>query len=59
MEIPSWSGEFWESQDGMGYLAIHVADDRSHTPPAGWKYVRVVDTIEDDCQVFIYRRVAA
>lgn len=56
-EVPSWSGMFWV-EDEFGYMSIHCCDEGQHLPPEpGWRLVSIHEEPEDDCEVFIYRRV--
>jgi hypothetical protein len=49
------SGGFVETKDGtVGVLAVHIADQRHHRPPGGWKLS--TSFIDQDYEVFIYER---
>lgn len=55
--VPTWSGSFWESSDGLiGYQSIHVADTRNHSCPNGWRLMRSYFDKHDDAEVFVYER---
>lgn len=55
-QVPAWSGLFWEDED-FGYVSVHVADTRTHAVPAGFRLIRIYADLDDDAQVFEYRRV--
>lgn len=53
--VPTWSGQFWVDDEGIGYLSVAWGDTRTHRPPTGWQVVDSHDT--DEAEVFICQEV--
>lgn len=50
-----WSGVFTTQEDGLGVMAIHMDDERTHLPPKGWSPLNPGEPeYEDDAEVWVY-----
>lgn len=56
--VPVWSGEFYETEDGVGVISVHACDESQPRPPKGWHLESVFVDTENDCQSFVYQKVA-
>lgn len=52
--VPTWSGEFWETQEGRGIMSVHFDDKRSPQPPDGWRLTYTLQ--DDDSTVYVYAK---